>query len=233
MATLVENVTTAIVLINQERDRIEGDVTDYIIPDGTTEINQYAFYGQQNMLTVYIPNSVSVIGMYAFANSALTGELKINGSVKQIASFAFAYCGLIGKFVCESGVEEIGYGAFNSCNSITEIVLPNTITTLSQCFGSCSALHTINFPASLIHISGPCAGCGNLENVTLGSGFNCNSLDLSSSTKYSVNTLVAMFNALADRTGFSAYTLYIGSDNITKLTPEQIAIATNKNWNLA
>lgn len=59
--------------------------------------------------------------------------------------------------------------------------------------------------------------CSKLTNVTLGDGFNCNGLDLSPSTKYGVDTLVAMLTALADRTGQTAYTLTLGATNLAKL----------------
>jgi hypothetical protein len=42
-----------------------------------------------------------------------------------------------------------------------------------------------------------------------------------------------MLEALADRTGETAYTLTIGATNLNKLTAEQKAIAIGKNWNLA
>jgi hypothetical protein len=44
---------------------------------------------------------------------------------------------------------------------------------------------------------------------------------------------VSWLNALYDRTGLSAYKLTMGSTNLNKLTNEQKAIATNKNWTLA
>jgi len=42
-----------------------------------------------------------------------------------------------------------------------------------------------------------------------------------------------MFTALADRTGQTAYTLTLGATNLKKLSDEQKAIATDKNWTLA
>ena len=72
-----------------------------------------------------------------------------------------------------------------------------------------------------------------MKDVILGQGFNASGFDISSSTLYSVDTLVAMLEALADRTGETAYTLTIGTTNINKLTAEQRSIATNENWNLA
>jgi hypothetical protein len=56
---------------------------------------------------------------------------------------------------------------------------------------------------------------------------------VSSSTLFTIETLVAMLEALKDLTGQTAKTLTIGRTNLAKLTEEQIAIATNKNWTLA
>jgi hypothetical protein len=94
-------------------------------------------------------------------------------------------------------------------------------------------LHTINFPNSLTSVySGAFYDCKNLKFITLEQGFNCN-LSISISTKYSVETLVAMFEALKDLTGQTAKTLTMGATNLAKLTDEQKAIAINKNWTLA
>ena len=43
-------------------------------------------------------------------------------------------------------------------------------------------------------------------------------------------SLMSVINALADRTGMESDTLTLGSAHLAKLTPEQIKIATDKNW---
>ena len=45
-----------------------------------------------------------------------------------------------------------------------------------------------------------------------------------------VESLMSIINALADRTGMDSDTLTLGSANLAKLTPEQIKVATDKNW---
>jgi hypothetical protein len=45
--------------------------------------------------------------------------------------------------------------------------------------------------------------------------------------------MVAMFNALANRSSTTANTLTLGSTNLSKLNDSQKAIATNKNWTLS
>ena len=67
----------------------------------------------------------------------------------------------------------------------------------------------------------------NLLNIT-------KSLSLSSSTKYSRETLVnGVLNNLVDLTGQTSQTLTLGSTNLNKLTEEDKLIAVNKNWILA
>lgn len=75
--------------------------------------------------------------------------------------------------------------------------------------------------------------CTSLTDVTIESGFNCNGLVLSASTQYTAETIVSWFEALENRTGQVSFRLTIGNTNLNKLTAEQKAIATNKNWTLA
>ena len=46
-------------------------------------------------------------------------------------------------------------------------------------------------------------------------------------------SLRALINGLADRTGQSTLILTLGATLIAKLTEDDIAIATNKNWTIA
>lgn len=110
-----------------------------------------------------------------------------------------------------NGVKQIGNGAFYVVSTLRDLFLPNTLNYISS---------TTN----------PFSGCTGLRNVTLENGFNCNNLNLNVSTNYSSDTILAMLEALADRTGETTYTLTIGSTNLAKLALEQVDIATNKNW---
>ena len=70
---------------------------------------------------------------------------------------------------------------------------------------------------------------------TLGSINSINNVLKLSSTNYNVNTFITLFNCLYDYSaegGSANYTLTLGSENLARLTDEQIAIATNKGWTL-
>ena len=131
-------------------------------------------------------------------------------------------------------LQTIGNRCFSRCENLTTVILPKGIKTLDVCaFEYCASLSKIHLPNTLSSFNGSFLYCGNLEDVTLDNDFNCNNVNLASSTKYSHDTILSWLNALADRTGLTAYTLTIGATNLAKLTEDEKKIATDKNWNLA
>ena len=211
MKTAVDNIETGgdLSLIKTIIERPSN--TDLVIPEGVTSIGGYAFYNFARLKTLEIP-----IGMGNIGDSAFYGcDNLISANIKS------------GRLMST---------VFVACTNLTTVSLGEGVTYFfDRCFVGCSKLSTINIPASIsqIYLGNVFLNCSALENVTIGNGFNCKNLDLSPSTKYSAETIVSWLNALADRTGQTAYTLTMGSTNLAKLTAEQIAIATNKNWNLA
>ena len=166
----------------------------------------------RTITSIDIPQGITNIGSQSFNQCRDLASVTIPNSVTNIGSYAFCNCNGLTSIVIPHGVKSIQTNSFYGCYSAVNLVLPNTITIV----------------ASTAFI-----GCTGFVDVTLEDGFNANGLDLSVSTLYSADTLVAMINALADRTGQTAYTLTLGSTNLAKLTNEQIAIATQKNWTLA
>jgi hypothetical protein len=175
-------------------------------------IAQGMFQSFNYLIKVILPDSLTSINVNAFSGCTSLTEINLPNSLTSIDINAFA-----------------------GCTSLTEINLPNSLTSInSNAFYNCTNLTEINLPASLTSIGGGVFyNCTSLTNFTIAQGFNCNNLSVSSSTRFSVETLVAMLEALADRTGQTAYTLTIGATNLNKLTNEQKAIAIGKNWNLA
>ena len=165
----------------------------------------------RSIQTIEIP-SVSSIGEYAFSNCISLKSVTIPNSVTGIGNYAFANCIGLTSVTIGNNVTSIGYSTFTDCTNLTSVTIPNSVISMTY--------------STFMR-------CRNLENVTFEENFQCSGLDLSASTKFSVDTMIAMFNALADLTGQQAKTLTIGSTNLAKLSNEQIAIATQKNWTLA
>lgn len=140
---------------------------------------------------------------------------------------------------------KLGTGMFNNCLNLNHCKVLDSVTNMPMSvFIRCSKLKTLELPATITSetnssMSGVattslyfCAGCAALEDVKLGQGWNM-ALNLSVSNNLTVDSMVAMFNSLKDLIGTTAKTLTLGSTNLAKLTDEQKAIATNKNWTLA
>ena len=208
---LIRNADIAINLINQERDNLEENDINYVVPNGTTKISESAFYGANWLKSILIPTSVTTIREFAFYNTGITSLIIPEG------------CTQLERYIAQS------------CKSLTSVELPSTLNGIGYAaFDGCTSLTTLNIKSNLITYLDDSVfyRCSALENVTLANNWQSR-INLSVSSLYSADTIVSWFNALADRTGDTAYALTIGSTNLNKLTAEQIAIATDKNWNLA
>ena len=140
-----------------------------------------------------------------------------------------------------SKVTDMG-GMFQSCSSLTSLDLSHfntsNVENMSGMFSSCQKLTSLNLSGlntSNVHSMGSMFfNCTSLETI------NCNGLQLpntnlfdiklNSSTKLTVDSIVGLLNALPTTT--NDYSFQIGQTNIDKLSEEQKAIATNKNWRL-
>lgn len=71
-----------------------------------------------------------------------------------------------------------------------------------------------------------------LTTVNILNGFDIGRTGFRNCPNISVASLLDIISKLRDRTGLSVKEFEIGFFNLEKLTPEQIAVATNKNWTL-
>ncbi len=214
---------------------IQRTATALNIPNGTTIIGTYAFYHGSTLDSVVIPDSVVTIDKYAFAACSHISTLTIGSGVRTIEESAFQSAFSLSHIVIPGTVQTIGKNAITGNEFLESITVQNGVTTLGNgAFKNNTRLNTVYLPNSITSIGTQIFYLASyLNNVTLENGFNASGLDFSVSTRYTADRIVGWLNALADRTGETAYTLTIGANNIAKLTNEQIAIATNKNWNLA
>lgn len=132
----------------------------------------------------------------------------------------------------EVGITTIGEYAFYGYKNLQSIVIPNTVTRInSYAFSQCINLQSISLPNTITYIDNNVfSGCSSLENIILENNFNSTGLDVSSIDSLSVEVLVAMLSALADRSTEQSRKITLGETNLNKLTEEQKNIALNKNW---
>ena len=190
---------------------IDRSIESVVIPDGVTSIGDYAFYGCSSLTSITIPDGVTRIG-----------------------KGAFRYCSSLTSITIPDGVTNIDKSVFDSCSSLTSITIPDGVTRIGESsIRTCTSLISITIPNSVTSIGNfVFSACPKLTNVIIGDGFNANNLNLSASKLIERETMVNMFNALADRTGLTAYTITINKVVGDKLTDEDKAIATVKNWTI-
>ena len=142
------------------------------------------------------------------------------------------------------------YGMFTSCESLTTIpqLVTNNVTTFQNMFLYCEKLNNVpELNAEKVNRISSCfSGCKDLENfgglkdlgkaydTTKSANYSYYTLSFINSTKLTHDSLMNVINNLYDiaSIGVQPQKLQLGSTNLSKLTEEEIAIATNKGWNV-
>lgn len=204
---------------------------DVVLPSGMTSLYQYVFYFNTAVTSVVMPNTILSMDTNSFDACSNLESCTLSTGLTIIPNFTFRNCAKLTNPTFHEGITNIGQYAYGSCSAITNITLPSTITTIENyAFNSCSnaITLTLNFTVANIALLA-FNGMSNLEYVNLPNNFD-SSIRLLSSTKYSASTILAMFNALKDNTGFTAKTLTLGATNLAKMSDAEKLIATNRNW---
>ncbi len=87
-------------------------VTDLVIPEGTTRIGNYAFYGYKLLTNVKLSDSVKYVGNYAFYDCENIKEVTLGNSVEKIGERGFSYCRELTDITIGSSLKNVGEDAF-------------------------------------------------------------------------------------------------------------------------
>ena len=145
------------------------DGSEEIIPYGTTEIKENAYYENKNVKEVILPNTVTGIGCSAFKGCSGLTRINIPSSVTNIGAWAFWDCSNLTRINIPNSVTSIGNHAFCNCSNLTSINIPSSVTSIGKgAFSCCSGLTRINIPSSVTNI-GDWAfyACSNLTNINI------------------------------------------------------------------
>ena len=110
-----------------------NDVVEEIyIPEGVTEIGDYAFNGFKNLKKINIPNGVTSIGKKAFAYCKNLESINLPDSVTYIGKYAFCESYILGEVNLGEGIEVIGESAFYNCYSLSNITTGSNIAFIGE-----------------------------------------------------------------------------------------------------
>lgn len=116
-----------------------------VLPQGTTTIEDEAFFECADLTEITIPDSVTTIGDIAFYGCSGLTDLTIPDSVTTIGNRAFYGCSALTSVTIPDSVSHIGYDAFMECTGLTSATLPSDFgTILYNLFADCPNLETIS-----------------------------------------------------------------------------------------
>ena len=125
---------------------VEYDGNDYVV----TSIDDNAFRGCDNLLSVNLGNSVRIIGTYAFVGCYSLNSVTIPNSVTSIGSYAFSGCYTLTTIIIPNSVTFIGERTFAYCQELTSVDIPNSVYYIgSEAFYNCNKLSTISIGNSV------------------------------------------------------------------------------------
>ena len=111
-----------------------NEVTEIIIEEGITGINNRLTNFFQNTVSVTLPNSLEYIGektFYCFTKLE-TVTIPDNSKLKYVYTSAFEKCTSLKSINLPEGLESIYSRAFISCSNLTNLTLPSTLTRIDE-----------------------------------------------------------------------------------------------------
>ena len=151
-------------------------IVNFTAGSNIIEIEDSAFYSCDTLEKIDLSNSVQKIGTDAFGSCSNLKEVKGVGALASISEHAFSNCYSLEYFFISKTVENmgteifsdcealkeckleeglgfIGQGRFTNCINLTDIELPQSITTINEeAFWGCSSITDIELPEKLIVI---------------------------------------------------------------------------------
>lgn len=227
------------------------------LPSGITTIGDSAVRFCYTLLYLSMPDSVTSVSSYAFLSCYALQKIRFSPNIISIGDYAFQSCYSIKKIILPNGITALGKYTFwlcycmeyielplgmksidssgiNGCSNLKKLILPNGLETVSN-YGlqNNTNLTLLDIPSSLISFSSVALlGCERIKHLISHPEFNV-AARFSYNNMLTHDSLVNLLNNLKDLTGETAKTLTLGTENLAKLTVEEKAIATNKNWTLA
>ena len=91
----------------------------FTIPESVVKINDSAFSGSNNIVSLNIPSTVSVIGNYAFSECIKLTDINIADGITAIGPFTFSKCKNLNLALLPSSIQNIDPSAFVECENLT------------------------------------------------------------------------------------------------------------------
>lgn len=143
------------------------DLKTIELPESITEIGEYAFYANFDLVLTKLPENLISLGAHAFNGTNLL-ITELPKGITEIPISAFDNCA-ISNITIHDGINSLGSYSFDSCKNLIEVTFEGTPTIIKEtAFRYCSNLTTINVPWAEGAVSGAPWGA---TNATINYGY--------------------------------------------------------------
>jgi len=168
-------------------------LTTITLPNAIDSIGNYAFANCSVLTDINLPATLKSLGEGAFKDAYSLSTITLPGSLTKIEKNTFENCGLINIVfpptltaiesaafrecrklktidLLSTAIKTIGNQAFSTCSALTQVTLPNSLTSVSDSlFSNCSLLLEVNIPDAVKNIGQLVfIGCDGLKQVSIG-----------------------------------------------------------------
>lgn len=137
------------------------------IPETVTGIAAWAFYGQDNLKSVYISDGVKLLGEKIFSGCSSLSEVRLPADLKEIPNQTFQNCQTLAEILLPDKLTAIRDKAFSGCTSLSKVNLPESITEIEDGAFSKCALEEVTLPANLEMLGGAFSSCYKLKKIII------------------------------------------------------------------
>lgn len=131
----------------------QGQGGEVVLPDTVTSISTKAFYGNDDITSVYIPDSVTDIERESFRFCSQLQSVRLPEGLGEIGIGTFECCPRLSSIEIPDTVTSIGGYAFDYCYELKNIVVPQGVSTIGEnAFAEIGNLETVSIPDTVTSI---------------------------------------------------------------------------------
>ena len=121
-----------------------SSLSSVTLPATLTSLGEHSFYGCSSLKTIELPSTITYMGYRAFENCGIESVV-LPPLIKTIPRECFKDCAAL-RTIDLANVEEIQDYAFSGCESLKSLVVPKSVTKISNLytFEGCSSLESIS-----------------------------------------------------------------------------------------
>ena len=119
----------------------------FAVPEGVTEISNFAFESCKSLLGISFSKTVKKIGEYAFFGCDNLKSIIIPDNVSEIERNAFCDCKRLERIKLPKNLEKIEYELLSDCNNLRDVTMPSSVKEIGKsAFSYCQSLDNLIIP---------------------------------------------------------------------------------------